>query len=79
MWGYLSGFVCCGRGLHSNTMPKTKVDKKMGPPTKSRRDNKERPDLRKARDIRRLNMYKNKLKRDEKGEVCSSVRFRVQE
>eukprot|EP00670_Eutreptiella_braarudii_P025930 CAMPEP_0174385312 /NCGR_PEP_ID=MMETSP0811_2-20130205/126516_1 /TAXON_ID=73025 ORGANISM="Eutreptiella gymnastica-like, Strain CCMP1594" /NCGR_SAMPLE_ID=MMETSP0811_2 /ASSEMBLY_ACC=CAM_ASM_000667 /LENGTH=666 /DNA_ID=CAMNT_0015539595 /DNA_START=50 /DNA_END=2050 /DNA_ORIENTATION=- len=52
-------------------MPKTKVDKKMGPPTKSRRDNKERPDLRKARDIRRLNMYKNKLKRDEKGEIVS--------
>jgi nuclear GTP-binding protein len=50
-------------------MPKTRVDKKLGPPTKNRKTPKDRPDLRKGRDIRRLNMYKNRIKRNEKGEI----------
>eukprot|EP00667_Euglena_gracilis_P005400 EG_transcript_5440 len=50
-------------------MPRTHVDKKIGPPTKQRRTPKERPDLRSTRDIRRLQMYKNRVKRNEKGEI----------
>uniref|UniRef100_A0A7S1IBK3 Nucleolar GTP-binding protein 2 n=1 Tax=Eutreptiella gymnastica TaxID=73025 RepID=A0A7S1IBK3_9EUGL len=56
-------------------MPKVKVDKKLGPPTKTgsqrKAAQKDRPDLRSQRDVRRLNMYKSKIKRDDKGNIIS--------